>query len=84
MAVAFLDTLPPALLSKLDAPRNAASVEWSVHFFGPFPHPLKDEEDVFVRAHTEVAGEGYAEEHDALFAKDGRLLARARQTIALL
>lgn len=84
MAVALLDALPPALLSALPALRPAASVEWHVQFFTDLPRPLALGEDVLVTAETRVAHDGYAEELDQLWSTDGRLLAQAHQTIALL
>ena len=83
-AVAFLDVLPPALLSALPMMRPAASVEWTVQFVGPLPHVLAPDEELLVTAATRTAGDGYAEEVDELWTADGRLLAQARQTIALL
>jgi acyl-CoA thioesterase len=84
VAVGLLDALPPALLSTLSALRPAASVEWHVQFFAGLPRPLAAAEDVLVTAETSVAHEGYAEELDRLWTTDGRLLAQAHQTIALL
>jgi acyl-CoA thioesterase len=83
-AAAFLDVLPPALLSALPMMRPAASVEWTVQFVGPLPHLLGPDEELLVTAATRTAGGGYAEEVDELWTADGRLLAQARQTIALL
>jgi acyl-CoA thioesterase len=84
VAVALLDALPPALLSALPAMRPAASVEWHVQFFGGLPRPLAAGEDLLVTAETVVADDGYAEELDRLWTRDGMLLAQAHQTIALL
>lgn len=84
VAVALLDALPPALLSTLPAMRPAASVEWHVQFFSGLPRPLERGEDLLVTAETWMAEEGYAEELDQLWTKDGVLLAQAHQTIALL
>lgn len=84
VAVALLDALPPALLSTLPAMRPAASVEWHVQFFAGLPRPLAADEDLLVTAETVVAEDGYAEELDQLWTRDGVLLAQAHQTIALL
>jgi acyl-CoA thioesterase len=84
VAVALLDALPPALLSTLPAMRPAASVEWHVQFFAGLPRPLAVDEDLLVTAETVVAEDGYAEELDQLWTRDGTLLAQAHQTIALL
>lgn len=84
VAVALLDALPPALLSTLPAMRPAASVEWHVQFFAGLPRPLDADEDLLVTAETLVAEDGYAEELDQLWTRDGVLLAQAHQTIALL
>jgi acyl-CoA thioesterase len=64
--------------------RPAASVEWHVQFFAGLPRPIAVDEDLLVTAETVVAEDGYAEELDQLWTRDGVLLAQAHQTIALL
>ena len=84
-AAAFLDALPPAVLCRVDGMRAAASVDWTVHFLDELP-AAGVAADAFwlVTAQTQVASDGYAEEVDQLFSPDGRLVAQARQLIAIL
>jgi acyl-CoA thioesterase len=80
----WLDALPPALLSRLDGPRAAATVDWTVTLF-PEVHTASAVGAVgLVEVHSRQAGQGYAEEQDRLWSRDGRLLGIARQLYAVL
>jgi acyl-CoA thioesterase len=80
----WLDALPPAVLSRLDGPRAAATVDWSVMLFPEVHAAAPVGTMALVEVESRQAGEGYAEEQDRLWAPDGRLLGVARQLYAVL
>jgi acyl-CoA thioesterase len=85
LAIALLDAWPPAAVTRLTDPRGAASVDMTVHFFEDLPlESAEADEPHLVVVTSRQAGGGYAEELCELFAPDGRLIAQARQLVALL
>lgn len=81
LAVALIDALPPACFTRLARPRPAGTVSLSAHLVGALPAAG---EWALVTARAGALHEGYADEEDALWTGDGRLVARAQQLVALI
>jgi acyl-CoA thioesterase len=80
---ALFDAWPPSALPLLHAPRPAASVDLSFHFFASFPLDVPDDTSFLYEARTPIVRDGWAEERATLWDPNGRLLARARQNVAV-
>jgi acyl-CoA thioesterase len=85
LAAALLDTWFPAPFVKLDGPRPAPTIDYTVHFRTPLPPPGATPEDAYLAAFSSsVARHGFFEEDGQLWAADGTLLAQSRQLALLL
>ncbi|HEU4658781.1 MAG TPA: thioesterase family protein [Capillimicrobium sp.] len=78
--VAIADAWWPAPFSVVDRPMVAPTIDLTVHVRAPLP---RDHDDVLVDVRSDVARDGFFEEDVRIFARDGTLLAHARQ-LALL
>ena len=79
-AACLLDAWAPAVLPRAQAPVVAPTVDITMHFRRPLPHPGTRPEDFFLfRMTSRVAHEGYFEEDGELWAPDGALVAQVRQ-----
>jgi acyl-CoA thioesterase len=83
LVAALLDTLPPAVFSRLSTPRAAASVDLTVHFCADL-HDVPASLPLLVTASSRTARDGYTDQQHELWTQDGKLLAHARQLVALL
>jgi acyl-CoA thioesterase len=82
--LAFLaDTYWPAFYSALDAPRPAATIMFTMEFFGDLDAE-QSEAPVFFRSSSPVSSGGYAMEQRELWTSDGRLLALNQQTLCII
>lgn len=85
LAAALLDTWFPAPFVKLDGPRAAPTIDYTVHFRSPLPPPGAGPEDAYLLAfESGVARDGFFEEDGQLWSADGTLLAQSRQLALLL
>jgi acyl-CoA thioesterase len=85
LATALLDAYPPAVLARAGSLTPAASVDLTVDFFEPLPLERGHKDGrALVDARSRFCGGGYADELAELWSEDGRLLAQARQLVALL
>jgi len=76
----LLDAWAPAVLPRATAPVVAPTVDITMHFRRPVPHPGTQPDDVFLfRMTSRLAHEGYFEEDGELWAPDGALIAQVRQ-----
>ena len=67
------------------APQPVPTVDLTVHFRAPLPHPtMSDDDFCLVAFRTQVAAEGFVEEDGEVWSPDGILLAHSRQLAALL
>ncbi len=82
-ACALFDAWAPSALTSQRVPRRAASIDLTFHFFRAFPLVTPDDASWLYEARTPAMREGYAEEHATLWDADRRLVARARQNVAL-
>jgi acyl-CoA thioesterase len=81
---ALFDAWPPSALPLLlPPPRPAASVDLTFHFFRRFPLDVPSDAPWLYEARTPVVRGGWGEEHATLWDTEGRLVARARQNVAL-
>ncbi len=85
MFAALLDVWPPAvavLARGFEA--TASSVDLTYHFLQPLPLAGVDPDaSYWMQSRSQVQVQGYAEEHGELWTADGRLVARARQWVAI-
>ena len=80
---ALLDSWPPALFPTLKAPQRAASVDFSYHFLCP-PEKLRTLQLPFLYKGEVISlYEGYAEERNWLWDRNGSAVAVARQLYAI-
>lgn len=82
--VALLDAWPPALFTRLTAPRAVGTVAMACHLVdlpGPAVAPGTP---LLVTARAAVTSGGSSEERGELWTPDGRLLATSLQTVAVL
>ncbi len=85
LAAAFLDTWFPAPFVRLDGPRPAPTIDYTVHFRSPLPPPGASAEDPYLVAfRSGTARHGFFEEDGELWSADGTLLAQSRQLALLL
>ena len=85
MFAALLDVWPPAVAVMADGlTATASSVDLTYHFLQPLPlSGVGEMEEYFMTARSRVGVPGYAEEQGELWTADGRLVARARQWVAI-
>jgi acyl-CoA thioesterase len=85
LAAAFLDTWFPALYVRIDGPRPAPTIDYTVHFRAPLPPAGATPEDPYLIAfRSGLARDGFFEEDGELWSADGILLAQSRQLALLL
>lgn len=81
VALTLLDASPPALLSGLDRFRPTATVDLAARVFAPLEGPA----DAWWLLVAEAGSlrDGYVEERQSLYARDGRLALRSTQLLAV-
>jgi acyl-CoA thioesterase len=85
LAATLLDTWFPAPFVKLEAPRPAPTIDYTVHFRSPLPPPGAGPEDAYLLSFgSKLARHGFFEEDGELWSADGTLLAHSRQLALLL
>lgn len=85
LAATLLDTWFPAPFVRLDGPRPAPTIDYTVHFRSPLPPPGAGPEDAYLIAfRSSTARHGFFEEDGELWSADGVLLAQSRQLALLL
>lgn len=85
LAAAFLDTWFPASFVRLERPRGAPTIDYTVHFRSPLPPTNAAPEDPYlVVFRSNLARHGFFEEDGELWSADGTLLAQSRQLALLL
>lgn len=85
LAATLLDTWFPAPYIRLDGPRPAPTIDYTVHFRSPLPPAGAGPEDAYLIAfRTGTARHGFFEEDGELWSADGVLLAQSRQLALLL
>ena len=85
LAATLLDTWFPAPFVKLDGPRPAPTIDYTVHFRSPLPPAGAGPEDAYLIAfRSSTARHGFFEEDGELWSADGTLLAQSRQLALLL
>ena len=85
LAATLLDTWFPAPFVKLDGPRGAPTIDYTVHFRSPLPPAGATPEDAYLIAfRSSTARHGFFEEDGELWSADGTLLAQSRQLALLL
>ncbi len=84
LAAAILDTWFPAPFVRIESPRPAPTIDYTVHFRAPLPPPGARPEDAYLATfRTGLVRDGFFEEDGELWSADGTLLAQSRQ-LALL
>jgi acyl-CoA thioesterase len=85
LAAAFLDTWFPAPFVRIEGPRPAPTIDYTVHFRSPLPPAGATPEDAYLVAfRSGLARHGFFEEDGELWSADGELLAQSRQLALLL
>ncbi|HEV7614814.1 MAG TPA: thioesterase family protein [Solirubrobacterales bacterium] len=85
LAATLLDTWFPAPFVRLDGPRPAPTIDYTVHFRSPLPPAGATAEDAYLIAfQSKLARQGFFEEDGELWSADGVLLAQSRQLALLL
>lgn len=85
LAAALLDTWFPAAFVRVESPRPAPTIDYTVHFRAPLPPAGAGAEDAYLVAfETRLARDGFIEEDGELWSADGALLAHSRQLALLL
>jgi len=79
--VALMDAWPPAVYPILDAPAQARTLSWTLHFTST--PEWAPSEWLYFRSHATVAREGLATTTGTLQKADGSLLATMKQLIAV-
>ena len=85
LAAALLDTWFPAPFVRVETPRPAPTIDYTVHFRAPLPPPGATPEDAYLATfRTGLVRDGFFEEDGELWSTDGTLLAQSRQLALLL
>lgn len=85
LAAALLDTWFPAVFVRVESPRPAPTIDYTVHFRAPLPPPGAAPEDAYLASfRTGLVRDGFFEEDGELWSADGVLLAQSRQLALLL
>jgi acyl-CoA thioesterase len=79
--VAISDAWWPAPFSVVERPMVAPTIDLTVHVRAPLP---REYDDVLIEVRSDVARDGFFDEDVRIFARDGTLLAHARQLALLL
>lgn len=81
---AFADAWIPSVFARFPQPMGIPTVDLTVHFRAPLPHPtMTDHDFCLVAFRSQVAAEGFVEEDGEVWSPDGILLAHSRQLAAL-
>jgi acyl-CoA thioesterase len=84
MALALLDSFPPAAMALANTPIAGASVDFTMSLFAELPLKNATPEDQFLlRNVSRISHQGYTEELRQLWAADGTYLGECRQLMAL-
>ena len=84
LAVALLDSFPPSAVTRLSGPFQAATMDFTAHFYAPLPRPSAPLDAFYLRAaHSRHAATGYADDLAELWSPEGQLLAELRQMAAV-
>ena len=83
LIAALFDAWAPAVFASLTRPLIAASVDFSYHFMVTPEELSALERPFFYRGEVTLGAEGYLEERDVLWDRRGKLVATARQLIAV-
>jgi acyl-CoA thioesterase len=83
LIAALLDSWFPAWLCRMNALAPMATVSFHAHFLSPWG-PDPGSTPVLIENISDAAVGGYATETNQLWSRDGRLLARSQQLLALL
>lgn len=76
----FTDAWMPAAMARLTEPSAAPTIDLTIHFRAPLPHPgLTADTPVLARFTSTTSADGFVEEDGELWAPDGTLLAQSRQ-----
>jgi len=78
--VALLDAWPPAVYPLLDAPAQARTLSWTIHFTDD--QSWENGEWLYFRSHATAARDGLAHTTGTLQHANGALLANMKQVIA--
>jgi acyl-CoA thioesterase len=85
LTAALLDTWFPAPFVRVESPRPAPTIDYTVHFRSPLPPAGATAEDAYLVAfRSGLARHGFFEEDGELWSADGVLLAQSRQLALLL
>ena len=85
LAVAMLDVMPPAILPRATTPRPMATVSLSCHFLADLPDPgLDPARPLLVEVVSELTHGGWSDQESRLYSPEGRVLAIARQLVAVV
>lgn len=82
--VALLDAWPPALFTRLEAPRPVVTITMTCHLLGPPGPAVAPGTPLLVVARSDASVEGYSDERLELWSPDGRLLATSHQVVGVL
>lgn len=84
LAVAFLDTWPPPIVTRTNAPGAAATILLHLELPRPLPLEGSSPEDWWLVEHRSYGGRGaFHEESARMWSREGRLVGRAMQVRAL-
>lgn len=82
--VALLDAWPPALFTRLSAPRAVATITMTCHLLGAPGPAVAPGTPLLVTARSDASVEGYSDERLELWTPDGQLLATSHQVVGVL
>ncbi len=80
LAASHLDAWPPAAYARSASPLLLASADFTIHFLEPLP---ATDDFCLVHVRSSWAQDGYTEELRTLWSREGRLLAKCQQFIAI-
>ena len=76
----LMDAWPPVVFPVATDPLVAPTVDLTIHFRSPLPHPGAEPDDFYLGVFwSHLARDGFFEEDGELWSKDGVLLAQSRQ-----
>jgi acyl-CoA thioesterase len=78
--LALIDTWWPAALPRLSTPKAMSTLSFHAHVLAPAP----SDGPLLVEKRSTITRDGYSDEDNFLWSRDGRLLLKARQVVALL
>lgn len=84
MAVALLDSFPPAAMALASTPIAGASIDFTMSLFAELPLPnAKPDDQYLLKIVSRLAHQGYTEELRQLWAQNGTYIGECRQLMAL-